>query len=590
LAVRTALCSFLKYSIGLTRSEGPLQSCPKSFCIIAAANAVRFLVNKHPFIMKKFSRLLIAFFCLPLLLQAQTSKAVRDFFDKNTVGEIRLNLPVANWSDALDSLRIYGEGMIVGSAIIDGVGYEGVGVRFRGNNSYQTGLKRNPFHIQLNYTDKTLQHQGYTSVKLSSALRDPSMVREVLFHEIAAQYMPSPRASYTKLYVNNEYIGVFINLESVEGQFLRRHFGSDDGPLFKAGVDYKPQNIPSGCKQNIFGSLEYEENIDCYRQNFEMKSERGWANLQELTRILDREIDKIETILDVDRALWMLALNNVMVNLSSYSGARSINYYLYQDAHGRFQPVHWDLNLSFGSMKNTGIGSDLDLRGLQRLDPLLHADNPLKPLAHKLLNDPLYRKIYLAHIRQINNDFFANGEYEKRAKALQALIVVPYNDDKYKQYSIEDFQNSLKATTGTRSRIPGIVELMSKRAAFLKTHPELVALPSLISDVQVQGRAKFEAQPIRAFRIHCKADRYPKRMFIFYRFEAGQPFKKALLSEDATASLPAGTKAFSISIDAPSEDAELEYYLMAENAGTVQFSPLNYVQAPHKVKLSDLNK
>jgi hypothetical protein len=131
---------------------------------------------------------------------------------------------------------------------------------------------------------------------------------------------------------------------------------------------------------------------------------------------------------------------------------------------------------------------------------------------------------------------------------------------------------------------------MSKRAAFLKTHPELVALPSLIDDVQVQGRAKFEAQPVRTFRIHCKADRYPKRMFIFYRFEAGQPFKKALLSEDATASLPAGTKAFSISIDAPSEDAELEYYLMAENAGTVQFSPLNYVQAPYKVKLSDLNK
>ncbi len=528
--------------------------------------------------------------CLPVALLAQAPKVVRDFFDKNTVGEIRLNLPSEKWNETLDSMRLYGEGMLVGSVIIDGVSYEGVGVRFRGNNSYQLGLKRNPFHIKLNYTDKSLQHQGCTSVKLSPALRDPSMVREVLFHEIAAQYMPSPRASYTKVYVNNEYIGVFINLESVEGQFLNNHFGSSDGPLFKAGVDYKPDNIPTGCKQNLFGSLEYEEDINCYRQNFEMKSDRGWQALQELTRILNKDLSKIETVLDVDRALWMLALNNVMVNLSSYSGARSVNYYLYQDKHGRFQPVHWDLNLSFGSFKNTGQGSDLDLRGLQRLDPLLHADNPLKPLISRLLSDPLYRKIYLAHVRQINSDFFANGEYEKRAKALQALIVVPYNDDKYKQYSLEEFQNSLKITTGARSRIPGIVELMGKRAAFLKAHPELTALPSNISDVGVQGRAKFEAQPVSAFRIHCKADRYPKRVFIYYRFQPDQPYKSATMTEDANAALPAGTKSFSISIDAPSSDAELEYYLMSENAGTVQFAPLNYVQAPYKVRLADLNR
>ncbi len=538
--------------------------------------------------MKKiFSALIFSF---PLLLFAQPGQITRPFFDKNTIGEIRLTLPVANWNDALDSLRIYGEGMLVGSAIIDGVRYEGVGVRFRGNNSYQTGLKRNPFHIRLNYTDKSLQHQGYTSVKLSPALRDPSMVREVLFSEIAAQYMPSPKASYTKLYVNDEYIGVFINLEPVESAFLQTHYGSDDGALFKAGVDYRPQNIPPNCKQNIFGALEYEENIDCYRQNFEMKSDRGWQALQELTRVLNQDLSKIEQVLDVDRALWMLALNNVMVNLSSYSGARSINYYLYQDAHGRFQPIHWDLNLSFGSYKNTGRGSDLELRDLQRLDPLLHADNPLKPLANKLLSDPLYRKMYLAHVRQINNDFFTNGEYEKRAKALQAMIVVPYNDDKYKQYSLEEFQNSLKATTGARSRIPGIVELMSKRSAFLKTHPDLAPLPSQISEITVERRAKFEAQPLSAFRIHCKADRYPKRVFIFYRFQKGQPFQKATMNEESNPSLSAGTKMYFISIEAPSSDAVLEYYLMAENAGTVQFAPLHYVQTPYQVKLEDLNK
>ena len=110
----------------------------------------------------------------------------------------------------------------------------------------------------------------------------------------------------------------------------------------------------------------------------------------------------------MDHALWMLALNNVMVNLSSYTGNHSVNYFLYRDNSGRFQPLHWDLNLAFGSYKNTGNGSDLELKGLQNLDPLLHADNPYKPLISQLLKEPLYKKMYLSHIRQIVEDNFSN--------------------------------------------------------------------------------------------------------------------------------------------------------------------------------------
>ncbi|MCK6694502.1 MAG: CotH kinase family protein [Thermoanaerobaculia bacterium] len=527
---------------------------------------------------------------LPLAGFAQNTKTVRPLFDKKTIGEIRLTLPAKNWADALDSMRLYGEGMMVGTALVDGQKYENVGVRFRGNKSYQVGIKRNPFQIKLNYSNTEQNHQGYTSLKLSAAKADPSMVREVLFHEIAAKYMPSSQTAYTKLFVNEEYAGIFINLESVDGQFLDNHFGSRNNPFFKAGVDYKPEPAVNGCKQNIFGSLEYEENIDCYRENFTLESDRGWADLQELTRILNNEPAKIERVLDVDRTLWMLALNNVMVNLSSYSGQYSVNYYLYKDNNGRFQPVHWDLNLSFGSFKNTGNGSDLDLRNLQRLDPLLHADNPYKPLISQLLKDNLYRKIYLAHLRQINDENFATGAYEKRAKELQAMIAVPFNDDKNKLYSIDDFQKSLNETIGRKSKIPGIAELMSKRSRFLKTHPELTALPSAISDVSVQGRGKFENQRINTFRIVANADRFPKKLLIYYRFADNQPYASMVMTEETSGDLPSGMKTFSANIEAKTDDAVLDYYIMAENAGTVSFSPMNYFSKPYKIKLSDLNK
>lgn len=545
---------------------------------------------QNPMHTNNMKRLLLALItCLPALLFSQSGKSVRPLFDKKSIGEVRLTLPAKNWVSGLDSMRIYGMGLMSGSITVDGVKYDGVGVRFRGDKSYQTGLKRNPFSIKLNHSNLDQNHQGYLALKLSAALRDPSMVREVLFHEIAGKYMPSAQASYTKLYVNEEYIGVYVNLESIDKQFMASHFGSGDNSFFKAGVDYKPET-PVTCKQNIFGSLEFEENLECYKGNFEMNSAGGWSDLQDLTRILNKESDKIERVLDVDNTLWMLALNNVMVNLSSYTGNYSQNYYLYKDNHGRFQPVHWDLNLAFGSFKNTGKGSDLEIKDLQNLDPLLHSDNPYKPLISQLLKDAFYKKVYLAHIRQIVEENFQNNSYEKRAQELQGMIVVPYNDDPNKAYPLDDFQRSLRETVGRKSKIPGIVELMSKRARFLKTHPELTALPSSVTNVEVQGRGKFENQKLNAFRIVAKADRFPKRLLVYYRFDDKEPYTIVPMNEEPSNDMPSGMKSFSVIIEGKSMDAVLDYYMIAENAGTVSFVPSNYMNKPYKVKLSDLNK
>lgn len=537
--------------------------------------------------MKKF--LFSLLIIIPQLISAQGNRAVRSLFDKKSIGEIRISLPAKNWVDALDSMRIYGMGMMNGSATVDGIRYEGVGVRFRGDKSYQLGLKRNPFTIRLNQTNPDQSHQGYSSIKLSSALRDPSLVREVLFYEVAGKYMPASLASYTKLYVNDEYVGIFINVESIDKAFVQKHYGSSSNSFFKAGVDYKPE-VPATCKQNIFGSLEYEDNLDCYKGNFELNSASGWAELQELTRILGSEPSKIDRILDVDRTLWMLALNNVMVNLSSYTGNHSTNYYLYRDNSGRFQPIHWDLNLAFGSYKNTGSGSDLELKGLQTLDPLLHADNPYKPLISQLLKESLNKKIYLSHIRQIIEDNFSNGAYEKRAQELQGMIVVPFNDDRNKLYSLDDFQRSLKETIGRKSKIPGIVELMSKRVRYLKDHPELTILPPAITELNVQGRGKFENQRLTDFRITAKADRFPQKMIVYYRFSDQEPYMSMLMSEETEGKLPSGTKAFGATIEGKGMDSVLSYYIIAENAGSVAFSPQNYFATPNSVKLSDLNK
>ncbi len=541
--------------------------------------------------MKHFS--LSLFFLLFGGLQiaiAQTKPAPTDLFATEKVQDINVSFKQANWSYYLDSLRFNGDGLLPAVVELNGQKYENAGVRFRGFKSFAPGTPRNPLHIVLDIKDKAQTYQGYHVLKLSNTLRDPSMLREVLGYEIARSYMPAPKANYAKVTINGKYYGLMANVESVnEEQFLSRYFASTDNAYFKANQDAGPS--PAGCKNNLFGSLEYDKQVSCYENNFEKISEHGTKELMELARILNEDPDKIETVLNVDVTLWMLAFNNIIVNLSSYSGQHSVNYYLYQDDDGRFFPILWDLNLAFGSFKNIGTGSDLKLKALQELNPLLHIDNTTKPLISKLLEDPNYKKIYLSHLRTIMQDWFISGKFEKRAKELQAGIRKEVVADPNKYYTIADFDVSLAKTVGKKSKIPGLLELMTRRTAFLKTHPELSVFPPDVLEVQVEGRKPLSNQKVEQFHITAKVDKYPRRVELFYRLDGKGPFSQVTMLDngkydDGTAN----NNVFGVTIVPQNGEQSIEYYILAENPGLVSYSPANYMWEKHKSTLEALNK
>ncbi len=526
-----------------------------------------------------------SFISVSQLLGQQTG----DFYDTGRISELKLTIKAQNWPEELDSLRIYGNNLLLAQASINGSNYSNVGVRYRGRKSFTTGGKRNALTVKLNFIDRSQSHQGYKTIKLSNALRDPSMVREVLGFEIARKYMPAPKANYVKVYINNEYYGLFVSIESVSDQFLDKNFGSSDNTFLQVNPDLD-QEEGDGCKNDIFGNLEYEKELDCYFSNYTLMSDYGWDELQNLTSTLNKSTDKIEYILNVDQALWMLAFNNVLVNLNSYSGDHSENYFLYKDDNGVFNPIIWDLNLAFGSYKNIGGGSDLDLAGLQTLDPLLHENNPSKPLISKLLANEEYKKIYISHVRTILNENFRKGQYLERAKELQRLINVPFYEDKNRFYESSDYEKSLTATVGKRSKIPGLSELMEKRASFLKKHPALAILPVEVSQVTVDGRSG-SGSKISDFAITARVEKFAKKVQLMYRFGKKGAFKKALMADDGkSGDGAANDNIFGVRVKPTNGETEIEYYIMAENKGAVTFSPSNYMVEKLTSSLKDLNR
>ena len=510
------------------------------------------------------------------------------FYQTDQIQQIAIEFEQEKWSYLLDSLRYNGDDMLLGKVQINGYDFEDVGIRYASSRAVQVGSKRNDFEIMLDFIKKGQNYDGLRKIKLSIALRDPSMVREVLSYEIARNYFPSPQANYTRLNINGEDVGLFVNVEAVDYAFVRKHYGEQVGYLYQSAPS---ENSVAGCTRNAYGSLASETNADCYERNFKDLTGGGFSPLAGLASALRENPRDIDEMLDVDQVLWMLALNNVLVNLYSYTGRHSQNYYLYADSEGKFHPVLGDMNLTFGSFKNLGTGSDLKLKELQELDPLVHASDAAFPLISQLFSRELNKKVYLSHVLRIYKDFIANERYLTRAAELQAMIREDFEKDPFKTYTVEQFDQSMLETIGERSQIPGLKQLMDRRSNYLRKNRDLRVLPPAVMDVEVVRREQFSNQQLNEFRIQAKVEKFPKRVSLFYRFDSSRPFMEMAMKDDGGShDGEANDDVFGAIISPDSPTAKIEYFILAENSKAVSFNPSNYVQQLHSATLEEINR
>ena len=109
-------------------------------------------------------------------INSQEQSTPPSFYQTDKIQDIKITFEDDNWAYTLDSLCFNGDGFLNGTVEINGETFEGVGIQYRGTKSFRTGASRNPFNIKLNHTDKSQNLDGYSTLKLSSALRDPSIV------------------------------------------------------------------------------------------------------------------------------------------------------------------------------------------------------------------------------------------------------------------------------------------------------------------------------------------------------------------------------------------------------------------------------
>ncbi len=506
--------------------------------------------------MKKLSIIFLVVFGLNSMMLGQ------GFYDVNTINTIEITFEESNWDYLLDQLYAAGlEERLMGSIAINGEVFDSVGVRYKGNSTYSPNQVKNPLNVKLDYIIDDQGIEGFETLKLANVFKDPSFVREVLSYEIAKKYFPASESNYANVYINGTYLGLYTNDQSVDKFFMRTHFKSDENTRVKGEIS--TSGTPTGGVWEYFGS-----DSSSYYGYYEMKSDYGWEQLIWFLDTLNNHNENVDQVLNTDRHLWFLAFSNLLVNLDGPINNPQ-NHYLYKDDNGRFNPIPWDLNESFGVFSMHQTLGNLGTPQLQQFSPFANLNESSFPVISKILTNDTYRKIYVAHMKTILEENFANDWYITRALEIQDIIDADVQADPNKFYSYSNFTGNLyNQVGGGPQSVIGIVQLMDARTTYIQSLSEFQLTAPSITDV---AHNPLQVSPGVEITFTASLNNEDV-VYLAHRNTVNGLFSKTMMYDDGNhGDGQAADGIYGVYLTAGSTD--IQYYIYAENSDAVAFMP-----------------
>lgn len=393
-----------------------------------------------------------------------------------------------------------------GTVELDGETVSDVGVRFKGNSSYQyyaDTLKR-PMKLDFDRFIKDQEFHGLKTINLGNNALDPSQLREALSYEMfRLAGVPAPRTAFALVYLtveglhDRQFVGLYTMVEEVDKDFLKMHYGTSKGLLLK----------PEGIRD-----LPYlgEKAADYGR--YEAKTEapaKQWTRLFDFLRLLhltDTETfqSAIDAYLATDQFLRFIAVHTLIINMDSFLGGGH-NYYIYvHPEDGRLYFMPWDQNFSFGQYGRDGETLSID-------SPMSRPNT----LIERVLMNEANREAYRGHIEALVQSSFSAEQMLARIEKYEAIVkkgdeaaaaqtqpttmparTINRNRPDLKVFVPERVESVLAQLSGERmGYIPGERAPQAPPSIFPKTAPPRVPLPPRSAAKLAKQTARAEARP-----------------------------------------------------------------------------------------------
>ena len=336
-------------------------------------------------------QLVIAFLALAAApAGAQTAEpgpTADQLFDGQVLQRVELRLHSADWTKLKENFL---ENEYYPADLVwNGQTVRNIGIRSRGHGS-RSGAKPG-LRVDFDRYASNQRFLGLRSLVLDNLTQDSSGIHETISMQLMAKMgIPAPREAHARLYVNNQYAGLYVIVESVDKGLLARVFGivnedtQNDGYLFEF-------NWNDEWRLGYLG-----EELWAYKDRFEAKTkesksdEEKYRPIETLVRLIndtreDRLKDAIGSLFDLPGFMRFVAAQNFLADADGLLGTWGINnFYLYRlEGSTQHVLIAWDTDVTFwGPTFPTNEG---------------HNDNVLM---NKLMRVQEYRDIYYAELRR----------------------------------------------------------------------------------------------------------------------------------------------------------------------------------------------
>jgi hypothetical protein len=488
--------------------------------------------------------------------------SAQDLYDPAIVQEVRLYFTQSNWDYLLEQLYLQGEERLIGTAVINGVPFDSVGVRYKGNSTYSPIRAKNPFNIKLDYVINGQKYGPYGTLRVSNGFMDPTLVREPLAYEIARKYFPASKSNYANIYVNDVLQGIYTNDQDPDNYFGEVHYFTGNNTRIKGEI----------ASMSPFAIWGYINDIPAsYANYYVLDSGLSMMPFIDFLDIFNNTPSQMESVLNVDRHLWFLAFENCFVNLDSPIN-NGQNYYVYEDINNRFNPLPWDLNECFGAFTNMQTMGNLNVTQMQNLSPLANSTHANYPILSRMLSVPMYKRMYIAHMRTMLEENISNGWYLTRALELQAICGPSVQADPNYLFSYANFLANINTTvtgSGTNPRIiVGITQLMDARATYLLN---CAAFSGTVPTISATNFSPQEILPNSTLTVTASTAN-ASTAYLGWRQNHTVPFQRVQMFDDgAHGDGTAGDGIFGVHITI--SVGNIEYYIYAENTQQGKFLP-----------------
>jgi hypothetical protein len=312
-----------------------------------------------------------------------------------------------------------------------------VGIHVRGNTSRDAGKKS--FELSFNSLVPGRKYRGLEKMKLNGEHNDVSILRTKLASELCVQAgIIAPRTSFVKLFINNEYKGLYIHVEHLDDEFIQKRFPNDNsGNLFKC----------------FYGSdLTYHgTNASYYQGTYELKtneSANDYSGLIQFISVLNNSsaanfVCDIQSVFDVESYLRTLAIEILIGQWDGYAYNKN-NFFLYErPSDGKFVFIEYDLDNTFG----------IDWFNINWSSRNIYTwANANRPLYSKLLAVPYFKDRFNYHMKDLLMNHFQANNLITYLQDTQNLISAAALADDYKGldygFTDQDFLNAIDQAWG----------------------------------------------------------------------------------------------------------------------------------------------